>query len=41
MVRVGGSVLLAVNGTGAQAFRHGRAWGVRFHPEVTEAIIAG
>lgn len=27
--------------TAVQAFRHGRAWGLLFHVEVTEAIVAG
>ena len=34
-----GGELLATSPAGAQAFRHGRAWGVQFHPEVDAATL--
>jgi GMP synthase (glutamine-hydrolysing) len=36
-----GGVVLAATGPRPQAFRAGRAWGLQFHPEADEAIIAG
>jgi GMP synthase (glutamine-hydrolysing) len=35
-----GASLLAASEACPQAFRRGRAWGVQFHPEVTEPILA-
>ncbi len=32
-------LLRRVDGAGAQAFRHGRAWGIQFHPEVDAATL--
>ena len=34
-----GGELLATSPAGAQAFRHGSAWGVQFHPEVDRATL--
>jgi GMP synthase-like glutamine amidotransferase len=36
-----GATLLARTPTGPSAFRHGRALGVQFHPEVTAEIASG
>jgi GMP synthase-like glutamine amidotransferase len=32
-------LLRRVDAAGAQAFRHGRAWGIQFHPEVDAATL--
>jgi GMP synthase-like glutamine amidotransferase len=32
-------LLRRIDGAGAQAFRHGRAWGIQFHPEVDTATL--